>query len=128
MSVPKTPEAKRKANDKWDKENMTTLGCRVKKEEATAFKNFSAQQGKTANTILKEYVFKCIHESMEPEPTPSKPKKQYKPFTETEAANVNLQELLTNVKYQIDISSTFGMDVLSSLMEKARQKDTETNP
>jgi len=60
MEKPKTSESKRKANDKWDKENMTTLGCKVKKHEAEAFKNYAAQQGKTSNTLLKEYVITCI--------------------------------------------------------------------
>lgn len=60
MPTSKTPQAKRKANDKWDKENMTTLGCKVKKEEAAAFKDYSARQGKTANTVLKDYVMDCI--------------------------------------------------------------------
>jgi hypothetical protein len=57
MSV---PVSKRAANDKWDKENMTTLGCKVKKEDAAAFKAHCKQQGKTSNTVLKDYVIKCI--------------------------------------------------------------------
>ena len=53
-------KAKRTANNKWDKENMTTLGCKVKKDEAIAFKEYAKRQGKTSNTVLKEYVQKCI--------------------------------------------------------------------
>ena len=34
-------EAHKKGNRKWDKENMTTLGCKVKKEEAELFKAVS---------------------------------------------------------------------------------------
>ena len=60
MEIPKTAESKRKANDKWDKENMTTLGCKVKKHEAAAFKDYAVSQNKTSNTMLKEYVMKCI--------------------------------------------------------------------
>ncbi len=60
MDSPKTPQSKRIANDKWDKENMTTLGCKVKRDEAAAFKEYSSKQGKTANTVLKEYVIECI--------------------------------------------------------------------
>lgn len=56
-------EARKAANARWDKENMTTLGCKVKKEEAAAFKEYAAQRGKTSNTILKEYVFECIGEN-----------------------------------------------------------------
>lgn len=53
-------KARRAANDRWDKENMTTLGCKVKREDAAAFKEFSVKQGKTANTMLKDYVMLCI--------------------------------------------------------------------
>ena len=55
-------EARKKANAKWDKDNMTTLGCKVKKAEAAAFKQYAKEQGKTANTVLKEYVMECIKE------------------------------------------------------------------
>lgn len=55
-------ESRKRANTKWDKENMATLGCRVKKEQAAAFKEYAAAQGKTANTVLKEYVEECIGE------------------------------------------------------------------
>lgn len=60
MDAPKTPKAKRAANDKWDKENMTTLGCKVKRTEATAFKEYCTKQGKTSNNVLKEFVMGCI--------------------------------------------------------------------
>lgn len=56
-------EKKKISNAKWDKDNMATLGCRVRKEEATAFKEYAANQGKTANTVLKEYVQECINSS-----------------------------------------------------------------
>ena len=56
------PEARKIANAKGDKEHMTTLGCKVKKEEAAAFKAYCAAQGKTANTELKDHVLKCIGE------------------------------------------------------------------
>ena len=39
---------------------MATLGCRVRKEDAIAFKSYCAEQGKTTNTMLKEYVLECI--------------------------------------------------------------------
>ncbi len=59
MAVPKS---KKEANQRWDKENMITLGCRVKRTEADTFKKYSASQGKTANTVLKEYVLQCNYE------------------------------------------------------------------
>ncbi len=62
MSEVKTPLSKRQANNKWDKENMATLGCKVKKEEAEKFKAYAYEHGKTPNTVLKEYVKECISE------------------------------------------------------------------
>lgn len=55
-------EAKKKSNAKWDKTNMATLGCKVKKEQAEKFKRYASDNGTTANTMLKEYVLKCIDE------------------------------------------------------------------
>lgn len=62
MKAPKVSESKRRANIKWDKENMATLGCRVKRDEADAFKEYAKRNGKTANTVLKEFVLDCINE------------------------------------------------------------------
>lgn len=53
-------DARKAANAKWDKENMCTLACKVKKEEAAAFKEHCARQGKTSNTVLKEFVLEAI--------------------------------------------------------------------
>lgn len=56
------PESRKKANAKWDAENMTTLGCRVKKDQAEKFKAYCADKGKTSNAVLREYVLDCIDE------------------------------------------------------------------
>ena len=53
-------KARRAANDKWDRENMATLGCKVKKGDATIFKAYAVEQGKTANTVLRDYVVNCV--------------------------------------------------------------------
>lgn len=58
-------EAKKKANAKWDAENMATLACKVKRTQAAAFKSYCAERGKTSNTVLKDYVLDCIGESDE---------------------------------------------------------------
>jgi NRPS condensation-like uncharacterized protein len=55
-------DAQKKASQKWDKENMSVIGCKVKKEEAERFKAYCAEQGKTSNAVLREYVFECIGE------------------------------------------------------------------
>lgn len=69
MDSPKTPKSKREANDRWDKQNMITLGCKVKREEAAIFKEYAQAQNKTANTVLKEFVYKCIKEYQEKDKT-----------------------------------------------------------
>lgn len=56
-------DAKRKANAKWDRENIATLACRVKKEQADAFKEYCNNIGETANTVLKNYVLHCIEQT-----------------------------------------------------------------
>ena len=55
-------EAQKKASLKWDKENMSTIGCKVKKEHAEKFKAYCTEQGKTSNAVLREYVLDCIGE------------------------------------------------------------------
>lgn len=55
-------EAQKKSRDKWDKANMITLGCKVKKEQAEKFKEYAKKRGVTSNTLLKEFVLKCIDE------------------------------------------------------------------
>jgi len=54
------PESRKRANSKRDKENMTTLGCKIRKEQAADFKAYCEAQGKTSNTVLKDYVLECI--------------------------------------------------------------------
>ena len=54
-------EAHKPANTKWNKTNLMTLGVRLKKTDAMAFKEYAASQGKTANAVLKEYVMKCLY-------------------------------------------------------------------
>ena len=41
---------------------MATLGCKVRKQEAEAFRAYAEAQGKTANALLKEYVLACIEQ------------------------------------------------------------------
>ena len=60
-------ESRKKANAKWDAENMATLGCRVKKTQADKFKAYCSEIGKTSNAVLRDYVLDCIGEKNEKE-------------------------------------------------------------
>ncbi len=62
-------DARKKANMKWDKENMTILGCRVKKEYAAKFRAACAAQGTTPNAVLKQ----AADDFMREHPTPEEP-------------------------------------------------------
>lgn len=53
-------KAQKKASNKYNLKHMSTLGCKVKKEDAVAFKKYCTDMGKTSNTVLKDFVFECI--------------------------------------------------------------------
>jgi len=48
--------AKRASNNKWDAENMTVLGCKVKKERAEEFKAACKQAGTTPNAVFTKAI------------------------------------------------------------------------
>lgn len=56
-------DAQKRASAKWDSENMSTLGCKIKKSQAEKFKVYCADQGKTSNAVLREFVLSCIGEN-----------------------------------------------------------------
>lgn len=60
-----TSEAQKKAAAKYHKENISSLACRVKKEQADKFKAHCQAVGKTSNAVLREYVLSCIGEDAE---------------------------------------------------------------
>ena len=57
-------EAQKKAAAKYHKENIASLACRVKKDQAEQFKAYCKSIGKTSNAVLREYVLSCIREKV----------------------------------------------------------------
>lgn len=55
-------EAQRRASAKYHKENISSLACRVKKEDAERFKEYCEKNGTTVNAALKDFVMECIKE------------------------------------------------------------------
>lgn len=45
-------EARKRANQKYDREHMTVLGCKVRKEYAQQVKDKAKAEGTTVNAIL----------------------------------------------------------------------------
>ena len=52
--------AQKKASNKYNREHMATLGCKVTKEQARAFKEHCQHKGSTANKILRDFVLNSI--------------------------------------------------------------------
>lgn len=55
-------ESQKRASLKWDRENMIVLSCKIRKEQAVAFKAHCENRGNTSNTVLKDFVMECIGE------------------------------------------------------------------
>lgn len=55
-------EAQKRASAKYQRENIASLACRVKKEQAEKFKAYCAAIGKTSNAVLRSYVLDCIEQ------------------------------------------------------------------
>lgn len=45
-------ESRRRANNKWDAANMTTLGCRMRRDDAEQFKSACYSAGTTPNAVF----------------------------------------------------------------------------
>lgn len=44
----------------WGAENLRTLSCRVRKEDAEKFKKFAEYRNTSTHKLLSEYVGKCL--------------------------------------------------------------------
>ena len=57
-------DARKRANAKWNKENMKNLACTVTIEEHAAFKKYAEDHGKTISGMLLDYVRSCIKDTV----------------------------------------------------------------
>ena len=60
-------DAQKRASAKYQRENIASLACRVKKDQAERFKAYCAEIGKTSNAVLRDYVLDCIGEKQDTE-------------------------------------------------------------
>nr|DAI14894.1 MAG TPA: Alginate and motility regulator [Caudoviricetes sp.] len=60
-------DAQKRASAKYQRENIASLACRVKKDQAERFKAYCAEIGKTSNAVLRDYVLDCIEEKQNAE-------------------------------------------------------------
>ena len=59
-------EMKKASTAKWDKENMTVLGCKVSKKKAEQFRQYAKEHGNSVHKQLLEYVDQCVGAEEEP--------------------------------------------------------------
>lgn len=85
-------EKKKKSNAKWDKENMTVLACKVRKEVADKFKKACAAEDTTSNAVLQQAVRDYIDAHPVPEEQEAPPGD-----AETEALKAALLEQIKNL-------------------------------
>lgn len=60
-------EAQKRANKKYQAKTIASLACRVKKDQAEAFKVYCEMRGQTSNAVLRDYVLGCIGQGNTPE-------------------------------------------------------------
>ena len=53
-------EKKKQSNRKWDKDNMRSVSCRLRTEDAEQFKEYCAEIGTTPAQFLKQYILKTL--------------------------------------------------------------------
>lgn len=66
-------EKKKKSNAKWDKENMTVLACKVRREVADKFKAACKSEDTTSNAVLQQAVNAYIEAHPVPEEAAAPP-------------------------------------------------------
>ena len=57
--------AKRAYNNKWDAANMTVLGCKVKRDEADAFREACRLVGTSPNAVFKAAIDEFMRENQQ---------------------------------------------------------------
>ncbi len=55
-------EKRKNTNRKWDKDNMRTVSCRLRTEDAELFKEYCADHHTTPGAVLKNYIWKLLEQ------------------------------------------------------------------
>ena len=58
-------ESHKKANLKWDRENMKTFSCRLRTDDAEIFKDYCKSRNTTPGAVIKKYVTELIDQYCE---------------------------------------------------------------
>lgn len=55
-------DAKRRADNKWDAENMKIVSCKIRKEKAERFRAACVLNGTTPSSVLRECIDEYLKE------------------------------------------------------------------
>ena len=58
-----TAENGKKTGKNWDKENLRTVACRIRVQEAEAFRALAERMGTSAHAMLSGYVRQCLEQA-----------------------------------------------------------------
>ena len=58
-------ESQKRANQKWDKEHLTVVGCRITKEKAELFRQSCRKLDTVPNKVLMQTVDETIKKAQE---------------------------------------------------------------
>lgn len=58
-------ESRKKANKKWDSQNMKTLGVKLRKEIVEQFYEYAKAHDTTAHKLIKDFVYERAAEMEE---------------------------------------------------------------
>nr|DAT51554.1 MAG TPA: ParG [Caudoviricetes sp.] len=53
-------DAQRRANNKWDRENMSNINCKMRREIAEEFKAAAKANGTTPNALIRAWIDEYI--------------------------------------------------------------------
>lgn len=138
-------KAEKEASIRWQKKNYSRIPLDVPPDEHARLKEIAKAAGKTLGGWIKEAIAEKIErdgirsapqetetaeepEALAAEPEPSGPMIKH---PETAAATppdleaVDLQRLLTDVLYQLDIIDIYGKDQAQKLLDLARSKNSK---
>ena len=61
----KVSASQKAAARKWDKENLRSVSCRLRTEDAELFKEFCATRGTTAGALIKQFILLTLEKYKE---------------------------------------------------------------
>lgn len=125
-------EAQKRASNKYNKEHMATLGCKVTKEQAQAFKEHCKNKNSTTNKVLRDFVLDCIQETalivQTSETTHKEQQRTPKSRVKKEMSTEQLLELTQRLKEEKSEKGAEKMQTIQEVIsDTAEQEENNAN-